>query len=118
MTENKMEQVESLLKWLASGEKDEDGNWLDDDDTQLVCDALEYYLNIHGQKNKMEAVAQLFSKKLNEDFKAVIWDSIMECRFTNEGLEVKLDNGLYRNNGNWLSCLLTGEAKIVEADNG
>lgn len=64
--------------------------------------------------NKMGQVAQMFSKKLNEDFKAVIWDSIVECRFTNEGLEIKLDNGLYRNNGNWLSCLLTGEAKIVE----
>lgn len=65
-------------------------------------------------ENKMAQVAELFGKKLNEDFKAVIWDSIMECRFTNGGLEIKLDNGLYRNNGNWLSCLLTGEAKIVE----
>lgn len=65
-------------------------------------------------ENKMEQVAALFGKKLDENFKAVIWDSIMECRFTNGGLEIKLDNGLYRNNGNWLSCLLTGEAEIVE----
>ena len=64
--------------------------------------------------NRMADVAKMFGKKLNEDFKAVIWDSIMECRFTNGGLEIKMDNGLYRNNGNWLSCLLTGEAKIVE----
>lgn len=64
--------------------------------------------------NRMKEVAALFGKKLNEGFKAVIWDSIMECRFTKGGLEIKLDNGLYRNNGNWLSCLLTGEAKIVE----
>lgn len=64
--------------------------------------------------NHMEEVAAIFGKKLNEDFKAVIWDSIMDCRFTNGGLEVKLDNGLYRNNGNWLSCLLTGEARIME----
>ncbi len=64
--------------------------------------------------NHMDEVAKMFGKKLNEDFKAIIWDSIMECRFTNGGLEVKLDNGLYRNNGNWLSCLLTGEAWIVE----
>ncbi len=64
--------------------------------------------------NHMEEVAKMFSKKLNEDFKAVIWDSIMECRFTNGGLEIKLDNGLYRNNGNWLSCLLTGEGELVE----
>lgn len=64
--------------------------------------------------NHMDDVAAIFGKKLNEDFKAVIWDSIMECRFTNEGLEIKMDNGLYRNNGNWLSCLLTGEARIME----
>ena len=64
--------------------------------------------------NRMADVAKMFGNKLNEDFKAVIWDSIMECRFTNGGLEIKMDNGLYRNNGNWLSCLLTGEAKIVE----
>jgi len=70
-------------------------------------------------ENKMEQVAQMFGKKLNEDFKAVIWDSVMECRFTKGGLEIKQDNGLYRNNGNWLSCLLTGEAEIVECkDNG
>ena len=64
--------------------------------------------------NHMDDVAAIFGKKLNEDFKAVIWDSIMECRFTNGGLEIKMDNGLYRNNGNWLSCLLTGEARIME----
>lgn len=65
-------------------------------------------------ENKMKQVAELFGKELDEEFKAVIWDSIMECRFTNGGLEIKLDNGLYRNNGNWLLCLLTGEAEIVE----
>lgn len=64
--------------------------------------------------NRMADVAALFGKKLDEDFTAVIWDSVVECRFTNGGLEIKLDNGLYRNNGNWLSCLLTGEAEIVE----
>lgn len=64
--------------------------------------------------NHMDEIAKMFGRKLNEDFKAVIWDSIMECRFTTGGLEIKLDNGLYRNNGNWLSCLLTGEAEIVE----
>ena len=64
--------------------------------------------------NRMADVAALFGKKLDEDFTAVIWDSVVEYRFTNGGLEIKLDNGLYRNNGNWLSCLLTGEAEIVE----
>ena len=59
MAENKMAQVESLLIWLVSGEKDEDGNRLSDDDTQLVCDALEYYLNVHGQMNKMAQVADV-----------------------------------------------------------
>lgn len=31
-----------------------------------------------SQKNKMGQIAELFGKKLDEDFKAVIWDSIME----------------------------------------
>lgn len=88
-------------------------------DGKLYCDncgmSLEN-LSVTNRKNenRMAQVAALFGKKLNEDFKAVIWDSIMDCRFTHEGLEIKMDNGLYRNNGNWLSCLLTGEARIME----
>lgn len=64
--------------------------------------------------NKMEAIAAMFGKKLNEDFKAVIWDSVIECKFTHNGLKIKMSDGWRTTNGGWLSCLLTGEAKIVE----
>ena len=115
MAENKMEQVESLLKWLASGEKDEDGNCLGDNDTQLVCEALEYYLNMHGQKNKMAQVAALFGKKLGERFCIIRYGVRYDARFLERGFEVYgLANPYVDMDAFVLADLLTGWAEIVE----
>ena len=62
--------------------------------------------------NRMADVAALFNKKLGEEFTAVIWDSIMQCKFTHNGLKIEMPDGWHTSNG-WLSCLLTGEAVIV-----
>ena len=115
MAENKMEQVESLLIWLASGEKDEDGNRLDDNDTQLVCDALEYYLNMHRQQNKMEQVAKMFGKKLGERFCIIRYGDRYDARFLERGFEVYgLENPYVDMDAFVLMDLLTGRAEIVE----
>jgi hypothetical protein len=64
-------------------------------------------------ENKMAQVAAMFSKKLGEEFEAVIYDAVMQCKFTHNGLKIKMSDGWHTTNGGWLSCLLTGEAKIV-----
>lgn len=64
--------------------------------------------------NHMAEVAKLFGKKLGEEFTAVIYDTVSACKFTHNGLQIKLDYGRWYLNSGWLVCLLTGEAKIVE----
>lgn len=114
MAKNKMEQAESLLIWLASGEKDEDGNWLSDDDTQLVCDALEYYLNMHGQKDKMKQVAAMFGKKLFDTFHVKLGSDTIIARFSPYGFEWYDDHCMWTENGELLNKLLIEQAVIVD----
>jgi 23S rRNA-/tRNA-specific pseudouridylate synthase len=62
-------------------------------------------------ENKMEAVAQLFGKKLNEEFKIIYKDENYIAYFRNEGLRVR---GLFCLTwDNALVALLTGRAVIV-----
>ena len=63
--------------------------------------------------NRMADVAALFGKKLNEEFTAVIWDETRKCKFTHNGLKIEgIDSWGVSNN--WLGCLLTGEAVILD----
>ena len=64
--------------------------------------------------NRMEDVAKLFGKKPGEEFRAVIYDEVMQCKFSHNGLKIKMSDGWHTSNGGWLSCLLMGEAVIVE----
>lgn len=64
--------------------------------------------------NKMEQVAALFGKEIGEEFTAVIYDAVMQCKFTKNGLKIKMSDGWHTTNGGWLSCLLIGEAVIVD----
>ena len=65
-------------------------------------------------ENKMAQLAKMFGKKLGEEFTAVIYDEVMQCKFSHNGLKIKMSDGWHTSNGGWLSCLLTGEAVIVE----
>lgn len=63
-------------------------------------------------ENKMEAVAQLFGKKLGEEFKIIYKGENYIAYFRNEGLRVR---GLFCLTwDNALVALLTGRAVIVD----
>lgn len=63
-------------------------------------------------ENKMEAVAQLFGKKLYEEFEILYKDENYTAYFRTEGLRVR---GLfYLTWDNSLAALLTGGAVIVD----
>lgn len=66
--------------------------------------------------NKMEQVAQMFGKKLDEEFWARIVRNKFEikCRFTESGFQQTVVDGLWHDNNAFLSLLLTGLAEIVE----
>ena len=66
-------------------------------------------------ENKMERIAQMFGRKLDEEFYLKRMDAIYKAKFTNDGLE--LYDSLFEQ---WaivseaLSDILTGWAEIVE----
>lgn len=71
-----------------------------------------------SQKNKMEAVAQLFGKTLGEEF-IMKWGNVeYMCEFTARGLRcypsAKNDIKFNYSNNDWLFLLLIGEAVIVD----
>lgn len=70
--------------------------------------------HMESEQNRMAQVAQMFGKELGEGFTAVIYDVVSVCKFTHNGLKIKLDNGRWYLNNGWLACLLTGEAEIVK----
>jgi hypothetical protein len=62
-------------------------------------------------ENKMEQVAALFGKKLNEGFVVRnTFDGHRKCMFTSEGLEVEDGRGNGYINHTWLAYLLIGKA--------
>lgn len=66
-------------------------------------------------ENKMEQVAQMFGKKLGEEFMVrlkVVFE--INCKFTNEGLKQEIFVGGWYDSDNLLRRLLTGEAEIVD----
>lgn len=70
------------------------------------------------QKNKMEIVAALFNKKLDEEFYIVLAGDTLKqkqlCKFTNDGLCVWNDiNGWYWDSENVLHEMLTEQAVII-----
>lgn len=82
---------------------------------QVLAGALDIIQQHYADKqNKMEAVAQLFGKKLNEEFHFKVGKTVMKAKWTKRGL-MTTDFA-----GRWLPCgympsLLTGQAVIVDA---
>ena len=67
------------------------------------------------EKNKMEAVAQLFGKKLDEHFCVSYCKTRFLLKFTSDGLWVFDDSwGHWNGEGGMLEALLRGEAVIVD----
>lgn len=67
-------------------------------------------------ENKMAQVAQMFGKKLNEEFRASI-EGVFVCRakFTVGGLMVDFEEGFgYQVNAKFEHDLLIGKAEILE----
>ena len=66
-------------------------------------------------ENKMEQVAAMFGKKLDEEFMARLKaDFEINSKFTKEGLKQEIVDGDWYDNDNFLRRLLTGEAVIVD----
>lgn len=67
-------------------------------------------------ENKIVEVAALFGKKLDEEFWARLVGNKFEikCRFTANGFEQTVVDGLWCDNDVFLTLLLTGRAEIVE----
>lgn len=71
MNENKnvnLIAIKSLIEYIDNRDIAEGGVVLDDDNAEFVADILRYHYELLASKNKMEAVAQLFGKKLCEEF--------------------------------------------------
>lgn len=64
-------------------------------------------------ENKMEAVAQLFGKKLGEEFKMRYLSNIIKAMFTEHGLEEHFLTSEWMLNGELLQMLLAGEVVII-----
>jgi hypothetical protein len=67
-------------------------------------------------ENKMAQVAQMFGKELGEEFYARLDGNKCEikCRFTKNGLEQSIVDGLWNDNDRFFKLLLIGRAEIVE----
>ena len=72
-----------------------------------------------NEKNKMEEVAKLFGKKINEQFTVKDkYKTEWHCKFTKRGL-LYLDKSFFdwQDSGDYLlQSLLTGKAVIVDAE--
>lgn len=68
-----------------------------------------------GSKNKMEQVAALFGKKLNEEFKIKLFTGrVWIVKFTSNGLKHCHKDYEWLRANDYLKDLLTGEAVIVD----
>ena len=66
-------------------------------------------------ENKMEQIAKMFGKKLDEEFMARLKVGFeINCKFTSEGLKQEIVDGDWYDNDNFLRLLLMGRAEIVE----
>lgn len=118
MAEKKMKQVDFWIRYFKEHINTIGCVELDGLDCREVLALLQELADKKVDKpNKMEAVAQLFGKKLGEEF----WirdnkiDLTMYARFTERGLETK--DGLFDDYvpiSTWLEMLLTGEVVIVD----
>ena len=89
--------------------------WMEKD--QLTPDVMDFevYEVEEADKNKMEQVAQLFGKKLNEPFKVMYLGEIITMEFTEDGL-ISSDliyKGAIIEFNKW-HVLMTGYAVIVD----
>jgi len=67
-----------------------------------------------SQKNKMEQIAKMFGKELNENFCVSCCNTRFLLKFTSDGLLVFDDSwGHWNGEDGMLEALLTGEAVIV-----
>lgn len=113
MADNKMWQVAAMNnfdKLLG-----ENGKLVKLRKEQVLAGAM-YIIQQHyaDKQNKMEAVAQLFGKKLYEEFEIYYKDENYTAYFRNEGLRVR--GVFYLTWDSFLVALLTGGAVIVDED--
>jgi hypothetical protein len=116
MAENKIEQVDFWIRYFKEHTNTIGCVELDGLDCREVLALLQELADKKVDKqNKMEAVAQLFGKKLGERFTIAIRGARYGAIFTQAGLDLAgaenpfLDLDVYL-----LEALLTGEAEIVE----
>ena len=65
--------------------------------------------------NRMEQVAALFGKKLDDAFMVDFDGVIFDCKFTEEGFKACfVGDSLYDDDESLLETLILGEAEIVE----
>jgi hypothetical protein len=118
MAEKKMKQVDFWIRYFKEHTNTIGCVELDGLDCREVLALLQELADKKADKpNKMEAVAQLFGKKLGEDFK-MKWENVeYMCEFTARGLRcyppAKNDIRINYSNNDWLFLLLIGEAVIT-----
>jgi hypothetical protein len=113
--------IKSLIECIDNRDIAEGGIFLDDDNAEFVADILRYRYKTLTTENKMEALAQLFGKKLGELFR-MKWENEQGtieymCEFTTRGLRcypsAKNNIKYTYSNNDWLFLLLIGEAVIT-----
>jgi hypothetical protein len=116
MTEN---DIDTMIEELEESEIDDDGVCVRyrpyKREVPILVKALKAYkASLVENKNKMEAIAQLFGKKLGERFTVrTVIGAYCDYIFTDSGLYV--DNGRLDINDHYcLLKLLLGEAVIVD----
>lgn len=107
MVENKMKQVDFWIRYFKEHTNTIGCVELDGLDCREVLALLQELADKKADKpNKMEAVAQLFGKKLGEEFKIKLFTGrVWIAKFTS--------NGLKHCHNDYLKDLLTGEAVII-----
>ena len=119
MVENKdinLIAIKSLIECIDNRDIAEGGIFLDDDNAEFVADILRYHYKSLTLKNKMAGVAQLFGKKLNEEFEIVTPNGrVRKVKFTTEhGLLYydRIENE-WRKNYGFLNFLCEDKAVII-----
>ena len=105
--------IKSLIDCIDNRDIAEGGIFLDDDNAEFVADILRYHYKSLTTRNKMEAVAAMFGKKLGEEFTVRGGSGEYKTYFAKDGFMIKVDNDLWYASSSLVE-LLTGEAVIVD----
>lgn len=116
MAENKMEQVDFWIRYFKEHINTIGCVELDGLDCREVLALLQELADKKADKpNKMEAVAQLFGKQLDEHFCVSCCNTRFLLKFTSDGLWVFDDSwGHWNGEDGMIEALLRGEAVIID----